>query len=211
MYGIDKKNCRLYVPEASIEVYRSSEQWGKFVSILSLEEYEMNKFKTDNAEILSKTAGDVTSVDLEAIDKMLDDYSNLLETSKPKLTSDEMALIDALESKAEEIKNRCAKPVISIVKRQLVITCATDGAQIHYTVSPVVEEYSGNYETPLDIPMCFKIIAYATMEGRMESETVTATFGLSDIAGLIGDVNLDGRVSISDVNCLIDILLENQE
>lgn len=101
---IDKNNCKVYVPEASIEAYMSSEQWGKFVNILSLEEYEANKFKTDNADILNKTTDNVTSSDLDAINMALDDYANLSDTAKDKLTNGEKDLLDSLKEKAEELK-----------------------------------------------------------------------------------------------------------
>lgn len=65
---------------------------------------EANKFKTDNANILGKTTETVASSDIPAIDKALEDYSKLSDAALAKLTNGEKALLDALKTKAEELK-----------------------------------------------------------------------------------------------------------
>ena len=82
----------------------------KAIELMSAEEADAvaaadaAKFKTDNADILGKTTETVASTDIEAINKALGDYDGLSEAAKAKLTDGEKDLLDALKTKAEELK-----------------------------------------------------------------------------------------------------------
>lgn len=179
------------------------------VTVIEDIEKTANEFTLMFAGILSKTTSDVSANSLEEIDAALDYYAQLSDEAQAML-SKEKQLLDELKTMAELYKNRCAAPEISIVNRQLVISCSTEGANIHYTITPIAEENTSDYEAPVDVEFEVKVTAFATIEGRMESEETIECFPISAFVPLVGDVNLDGKVSISDVPTLVDILNKQQ-
>lgn len=211
------RNATLYVPTEMIEAYKSTVPWKEFGTITSVEiETQVNKFKADNITILSKTTENVAVTDLNAINKAIDDYSKLSDAAKAKFT-EEKALLDALKTKAEELKaeeecppdegNKCTEPQITFSDKTLTLSCATPDADIHYSyyLSNV-----GTVKSTKQIPAVTKttnaltVIAYATAEGLKQSTTVIQTFPFDATAY---DVNGDNKLTITDVTTLIDVIV----
>ena len=57
----------------------------------------------------------------------------------------------------------------------------------------------------VSLPSTYTITVYAKKEGYLNSETVTKEI---DVRGLMGDMNEDGSLSVTDVTILIDIILK---
>lgn len=103
----------------------------------------------------------------------------------------------------------CETPVISISGNQIVITSATPGATVNYTLEAAAVSTSAtgtpNLRTALG-GAGYKVTATATASGFAASAPATRTFTLSELAPLIanlGDLNADGAITIEDVARLI--------
>ena len=44
-YGVDKQNCKLYVPEGSVELYKAASEWNEFENILPISSSSINNPK----------------------------------------------------------------------------------------------------------------------------------------------------------------------
>lgn len=99
----------LYVPASALQKYKSTSQWNDFKNIESIEGTETGAsgaadiFRFNNSAVLGKNTGSVTSSDLVAIYKALEDYNQLADNVKADLVA-EKALLDSLKSKAESLK-----------------------------------------------------------------------------------------------------------
>lgn len=67
----------------------------------------------------------------------------------------------------------CATPSISYNGEDIVFDCGTEGATIHYTITPA-DTISGTTDTgKVSISGIYEVTAYATADGKSQSETVT--------------------------------------
>lgn len=100
----------------------------------------------------------------------------------------------------------CEAPVITFANNEIQCTSSTPGAKCHYTYS--ISNAAGEGEDSGKLNMQLTVTAYAYAEGYEVSETVTRTFDLNNgAAGIHGDVNGDGIVTVGDANEVINIYL----
>ena len=100
------------------------------------------------------------------------------------------------------IGGKCATPTIAFVNGKVKVDCATEGAKCVTSITMAGTQIS--QEKEMDISTAFTVSTYAMAEGRENSEVVTATFGLPKI---VGDLNGDEHIDISDVTTLVNIIL----
>ena len=107
----------------------------------------------------------------------------------------------------EEGKEQCAAPTISYANGTLTFACETKDAKIEYNYT-ISANGSGSAEAGGVKPeYTLTVKAWANAEGYEASDTVTATFESSATAsGNKGDVNEDGKVDISDIVAVINII-----
>ncbi len=87
------------------------------------------------------------------------DFVNIVENGKPV-----------------EPAKKCEAPTISYVAGKLKFSCNTDGAEYHYTLTDSDVKSDAAYsDGTVNLDACYKITAYATADGCMQSEKATAT------------------------------------
>ena len=59
----------------------------------------------------------------------------------------------------------------------------------------------------VSLPSTYTVTVYAKKDGYLNSETITKEI---DVRGLMGDMNLDGSLSVTDVTILIDKILKQK-
>ena len=97
---------------------------------------------------------------------------------------------------------KCDTPTIKFVDGILIFECATENVDIISEVtSPDTQRHHGSV---VPLSAIYTVRAYATKEGYEDSDIVTKEI---NIRGLKGDINDDGRITVSDVTMLIDYLL----
>ena len=101
---------------------------------------------------------------------------------------------------------KCATPVITVEDGKLKFTCATDGATIVKSISYVGGSINdGEDVVTLATTTTCHITAYAVKDGCQNSDT--ANYDLELTVGKKGDVNQDGKVSITDAVSVVNIIL----
>ena len=99
-------------------------------------------------------------------------------------------------------KARCANPTISFIGGKLHFECETEGVTYHYEFStPASGNGTGN---DIAVSSTYVVSVYASKADYADSEVATANV---NVAGLKGDVNQDGVVSISDAVGVVNIIL----
>lgn len=87
------------------------------------------------------------------------DFVNIVENGKPT-----------------EPAKKCEMPTISYVAGKLKFSCNTEGAEYHYTLTDSDVKSDAAYsDGTVNLDACYKITAYATADGYMQSEKATAT------------------------------------
>lgn len=87
------------------------------------------------------------------------DFVNIVENGKPT-----------------EPAKKCEMPTISYVAGKLKFSCNTEGAEYHYTLTDSDVKSDAAYsDGTVNLDACYKITAYATSDGCMQSEKATAT------------------------------------
>ena len=94
---------------------------------------------------------------------------------------------------------KCAKPTISMKNGKICFECETEGVEYHYQL--IMPEMIG---TSVSMPATCSINVYASKEDYTNSDTLTQEI---DISGLIGDMNGDGSITVTDVVILLDKIL----
>ena len=98
-------------------------------------------------------------------------------------------------------KPQCYKPTISFIGGKLHFECETEGVEFHYEfTTPASGNGTGN-----DVAMSstYVVNVYASKADYADSEVATANI---DVAGLKGDVNQDGVVTITDAVSVVNII-----
>ncbi len=105
-------------------------------------------------------------------------------------------------TKIADIDFMCASPTFSIENGKLVFSCETTCVDYHYQVllKSTTSKYASLFTT-------YSVTAYSTKAGYGDSEKVTKDVVLSK--GIKGDVNEDGKVSITDAVSVVNIILNN--
>ncbi|MBQ0073471.1 MAG: leucine-rich repeat protein, partial [Prevotella sp.] len=105
-----------------------------------------------------------------------------------------------IEEDAVEPKPQCAIPTIEIINGNVKLSCDTKGTKFNYTyscsASGTDSEFSINSPT-------FTIVASANADGYEESDMAIKTFRHNGN----GDVNGDGKVTMEDVNIILNTYL----
>ena len=101
-------------------------------------------------------------------------------------------------------KEKCATPVIVNVDGKLMLTCETE--DVEYACNLGFKN-DGNI---LSLPKTVTISIYATKEGYEPSDVLTKEIDLKVLLGIIGDVNNDGIVNGTDIQEVINIIVNGE-
>lgn len=103
-------------------------------------------------------------------------------------------------------RSQCNMPSISVRDHELVFESSTPDAIYFYNVtSSITAENVTSDDADLS-QVHFTVKAYAGAPGYTDSPENSRTFNLLDLIGDIKDINGDGKISISDVPNLINIM-----
>ncbi len=98
---------------------------------------------------------------------------------------------------------QCATPTINIENGKLKFACETEG--VEFVSEITVADGKKYYTSEINLTTTYKVSVYATKDGYNNSETATKDIKLS--VGEKGDVNGDGKVSITDAVGVVNIIL----
>ncbi len=104
-------------------------------------------------------------------------------------------------------KLRCANPSITMENGKLKFSCETEGVKYVYQAQPLNDSSYDDVEG-LSLPSGFCVTVYATKDGYQNSETITKNVKTS--IGETGDVNGDGKVTITDATKVVSIILNQK-
>ncbi len=99
---------------------------------------------------------------------------------------------------------QCATPTIYMENGNVKFDCETEGVEYVYQVEPV-KAATYDKDKGLSLNNAYRVTVYATKEGYNNSETATKDIELS--IGKKGDVNGDGKVTITDAVNVVNIIL----
>ncbi len=99
----------------------------------------------------------------------------------------------------------CAKPTISYENGEIVFGCDTEGVEF---VSEITVPDGKKYNTSkISLTTTYNVTVYATKSGYQNSDPVSKDI---DVRGEKGDVNGDGKVSITDAVNVVNIILKGE-
>lgn len=101
---------------------------------------------------------------------------------------------------------QCQAPEIQYADATLNITSATPGAKCYYSIECEDATETTEVRGPIELTKTYTITAYAEAEGFKTSEPTTLKLSASQLAE--GDVDGNGKLSISDVTTLINNILK---
>ena len=105
-----------------------------------------------------------------------------------------------------EITEKCATPTIKHIGGKLKFECETEGVTfISYFSMPAG---SNNNTSEVSVPTTYTVNVYAKKDGYLNSDVAAENI---DVRGIQGDVNLDGKVTITDAVSVVNIILNNGE
>lgn len=97
---------------------------------------------------------------------------------------------------------KCATPVLTFASGKVKCTCATTDVTYRYTVAPAAD--TGESTTgEISLSTTFAVSVKAVREGYEDSDAATMTIPMA----AVGDVNVDGSITIADVTALVNIIL----
>ena len=97
---------------------------------------------------------------------------------------------------------KCATPTITKNNGKLTFSCETAGAVCHYEIKRAGEGNSITLSSTAD----YVVSVWATKAGYLDSDVATSTITMKQ-----GDVNADGKVTITDAVGVVNIILNNGE
>jgi M6 family metalloprotease-like protein len=101
-------------------------------------------------------------------------------------------------------KAACEAPTVTLEEGKLKFACATEGAEIHYTVKDVALEEATLEGDTFTLPdRKLQVTVYATADGYGKSATKTFEFTFRK-----EDVNGDGEVTVTDITQVADTILK---
>lgn len=121
------------------------------------------------------------------------------------------ASIDAYKSTApwssfKSIVARCATPTIAFVDGELTFSCETE--DVEYVSEITSKEVKKYYDSKVKISGTYTVSVYAMKTGWENSDVATLEFTVgTDGTGVLGDVNGDGIVDVSDYIGVANIIL----
>lgn len=150
----------------------------------------------------TQTIGSVQNATLYVPSTLIDEYQNCDYSHGRAYWREQFKAIMPIENAGNP---KCATPTIKIENGFLKFECATEGVEYHYNVSQTDFGGWGNgtynpATDPLDgapLPTA-TISVYASKEGYSLSDSATKIVKFSDVGGIKGDVNDDGKVNVAD-------------
>ena len=113
--------------------------------------------------------------------------------------------LDGTMPEEPEVK-KCATPTISIVDGELEFSCETEG--VEYVSEVTSKEVKKYYDSKVKISGTYTVSVYAMKTGWENSDVATLEFTVgADGTGVLGDVNGDGIVDVSDYIGVANIIL----
>ncbi len=190
----------LHVPEQSINSYQLTEPWVYFKNIIKLDilkyaltymidgevykTYEIEEGEAITPEPAPTKEGYTFS-----------GWSEIPET----MPAHDVTVTGYFTQSAVE---RCATPTIAYNNGKLSFYCDTEGATFSYRISiPTSFESEGE---EVNLPTQYAITVIAKKDGYLDSDPVTQEI---DVRGLTGDMNGDGKISITDAVTIVNTIL----
>ena len=99
---------------------------------------------------------------------------------------------------------KCAKPEIHYANGELSFSCETEGVEYVYSYSAPAVSVPETVGGKVNLPMTYTVTVFARKEGMEDSETVTQEI---NAAGVRGDVDGDGKVTVTDAVSVVNIIL----
>ena len=104
---------------------------------------------------------------------------------------------------------KCATPTISFADGKLTFDCDTEGVEYVSSITPPSAFNSGN--KTVSVPTTYKVTVYATKSGYEDSDVATKEIEISGgFVGKKGDVNEDGTVNGTDIQEVINIIVNEE-
>ena len=104
---------------------------------------------------------------------------------------------------------KCATPTISYVDGKLTFDCETEGVEYVSSITPPSAFNSGS--KTVSMPTTYKVTVYATKDGYEDSDVATKEIEVSGgSTAKKGDVNEDGNVNGTDIQEVINIIVEGE-
>ena len=103
---------------------------------------------------------------------------------------------------------KCATPTISFANGKIVFGCETEGVEF---VSEVTSSDIGKYVSgEIPVTSTYTVSVYATKSGYEDSDVATMEINVGGTTGKKGDVNEDGQVNGTDIQEVINIIVEGE-
>lgn len=136
-------------------------------------------------------------------------YAPSERTSYYKTTApwNEFGKLLTLEGNEPPSAKQCAAPVITFSNGKVTCTSETEGATCIITCST---SCNTNGKDEMAINPQLTVTAVAKAEGYADSEPVTETFVLGTGSDLPGDINNDGRLSVTDIVNIAEKILNGE-
>ena len=100
---------------------------------------------------------------------------------------------------------KCAKPEINIVDGKVTFSCETEG--VEYVSEVTVNDTKNQYSSEIKLSQKYIISVYATKAGYENSDVTTTEITFSGDPVKIGDMNKDGKLTVTDVVQLVDAIM----
>lgn len=98
--------------------------------------------------------------------------------------------------------NASAEPTITYCAGKLLFACQTQGVDFVYTIVPTASSGENTYGVA-NLGTTFNVSVYAKRHGYKNSDAATLVVNMP----LVGDMNEDGIISVSDVTSLVNVLV----
>lgn len=197
-------NATLYVPEGTIDLYKSAKGWKefKFIEEGNLEESYNLTYIVDGVIYKSTFLGFGSVIVPEGFPQKegytFSGWSEIPET----MPAHDITIIGTF---TKNPLGKCATPTIDYQNGTLTFGCETEGATCQYAITNEdIKSGSGN-EVQLDVT--YHISVYAKKDGYEDSDVVTKEIKLCDNTG---DMNGDKKVDAADVVKLVNIIMTQQ-
>ena len=104
-----------------------------------------------------------------------------------------------------ELDPQCAKPTIEFDNGKVTFSCDTEGVKYVSTISQSgSQSYTDEAVMISDMITAYRVCVYATKKGYLDSEPAIQYYYFK---ALKGDINDDGRLTISDAVGIVDVIL----
>ena len=106
--------------------------------------------------------------------------------------------------------SKCATPTISMIDGKLHFECETPGVTFYYGYTFNGSTTGQNTGNDIPLSSSYNVWVIAKKSGYNDSDKVTKSIDVG-VSGLQGDVNHDGKVSISDAVGIVNIIMNGGE